>query len=351
MGNIEVIGKWDLQKNNWNTLKLNRNRAFAFANYEPIIGDMSKGIDYIIFAHGSRVENHSKDHFTIKESEAGIKNIIDYYQSKNKNIIIKLFLMDADAPIVEDAKLMAKQIDELALDPNTNSINLIGLSKCGAMSFYVPKYLQTTQGLSKTNVYTVASPFEGTKLASPKIFYPELRKVITSKLGDNKLGNLVSNKIISFYEGISSNSHMDYDIAMLGGIPESNYHLYDESLIRDIFSIDNLEAISNINAYRNIVTEIDDETLKEALKTMNFTGIGLCILNDLFFDKKSDGMVLTSSQKLVESQFIDFKSHTLSSCHHDVTSVKRATNDLLHIVDDTIDEQNERAKYLAKHFN
>jgi len=351
MGTIEILGKWDLQNNTWNKLKLNRARACAFANYEPIIGDMNEGVNYIIFAHGSRVENHSKDHFTINEKEAGIENIINYYKNRDKNIAIKLFLMDADSPIIEEAKLIAQQIDKLANDPFTNSINLIGLSKCGVMAFYVPKYLQTLQGINKTNIFTVATPFEGTKLASPSILYPELKHIMTSKLGNNILGKLAFNKAVSFYEYISSNSHQDYDIAIPGSVPEDKQHLYDPKLIKEVFSYENLEAISQINSYKNIVTGIDEQTLKEAIKSRNTIGIGLCLLNDVLFEKKSDGMVLTSSQKLVEDRFIDFKSHHITSCHHDILTIPRATKDLLHIVTDTIEEQNEKTKYLAKHFN
>ena len=42
---------------------------------------------------------------------------------------LKLFLLDADAPLVEQSKLLASYIEFLASLPNTNSINLVGLSK------------------------------------------------------------------------------------------------------------------------------------------------------------------------------------------------------------------------------
>ncbi len=352
MGKIEVIGKWNLKENNWQeeSLDIAKGRSFAFANYETIVNGDDDKIDYIIFAHGSRVEDHSRDFVNIKESKAGVNNIINYFKSSKKNIVIKLFLMDADAPIKEDAKLLAKYIDSLSLLPNTNSVNLMGLSKCGAMSFYVPKYFETLESFRKTNIYTVAAPFEGTKLASPKIFYPEVRALVKSKLGDNKLSALVAKEIISIYEGVSSNSHMDYDIAMQGGIPETKLHLYDETLIKDIFSSDNIDAILKVNSYKNLVTGIDDKTLSEALRTMNFAGIGLCLLDDWFFDKKSDGMVMTSSQRLVESKMPikDFRSHILTSAHHDVSGNPRIASDISHIIEDTIDEQNDREKYRTR---
>lgn len=349
MGIIDVKAKWNLIENNWcmNPTHNDKGRAFSFVNYEEIIDDVNKGIDYIILAYGTRVENHSKDFINIKEKAAGIDKIISFYKRSSKNVILKLLLIDADAPIIEDAKLLAQYIDSLSSNDKTNSINLIGVSKCGAMAFNIPKYFQKLTSFYKINIYTVATPFTGTKLASPTIFYPDVKKLISSKLGDNKLADLVYHAIISYYEGICSNSHMDYDIAMLGGIPYDKLQYYDDSLIKDMFSDANIDAISKISCYRNFVTGIDENTFGEAVKTMNFTGIGLCILNDLFFDKKSDGMVMTDAQRIVESKFVryDLKSHILTSSHHDIASNNRVFSDLLHVVDDTIEEHNDKIKY------
>ena len=154
-------------------------------------------------------------------------------------------------------------------------------------------------------------------------------------------------KLINFYEGISSNSHMDYDIAIPGGIPESKKHVYDESLIRDIFSNNNVDAVKKLNSFKNFLTGIDSNTLKEAIATMNFTGIGLCILNDLFFEKKSDGMIYVSSQQQVDD-IVGIKSYRLVSAHHDVSSNPRVMNDVLSVVDDTIGEFDEKQKRLIK---
>lgn len=352
MGVINVYGKWDLNRCDWNE-EFNHNdrgRAFAIAKYEEIINDEYGLIDYVILAYGTRVEDHSRDYINIKDSINGIDKVINYFKNRNKNVIIELFLMDADAPIIEDARKIASYIDNLAILSTTNSINLVGLSKCGAMSFNVPKYFKTVSSFNKTNIYTIASPFTGTKLASPGIFYPEVKKKIISIFGDNKMANLVYNNLISVYEGVSSNSHMDYDIAMLGGISGDKLKLYDDSLIKNMFSKDNLDAIQRISSYRNLITEIDDRTFGEAVRTLNFNGIGLCILNDMFFDGKSDGMVYVSAQREVENYFenIGFKSDVLISSHHDVASNNRVFNDVLYIVDDTIDEYNDKVKYRKK---
>ena len=342
MGEIKVFGKWDLEKGVWIQKPDPKffGRSFAIANYDRVINNDEK-INYIIFTHGSRVEDHSKNSVDIKEKEAGIKNIIEHYKQGNDNYDIKLFLMDADAPIVEDAKYFAKYLDYLASLPTTNSVNIIGLSKCSVMNFYVPRFFENPSTYTKTNIFNVAAPYEGTKLASPLVFYPEVKKVISSKIRNEKLADMIYNKLINIYEGISSNSHMDYDIAIPGGIPDSKKMVYDESLIKNIFSDENVNAVKRLNSFKNFLTGIDDNTLKEAISTMNLGGIGLCILNDMFFNKQSDGMVYVDSQRKVES-VLDIKSDKLVSAHHDVNTNKRVINDLLWIVDDTIAEFDER---------
>ena len=338
MGTIDIFAKWDLEKNDWtqsDNLK-DIGRSFAIASYKRIINDNGK-INYIIIDQGSRVENHSKDFSNIKETEVRIDNVISHYERCNGNYDIKLFLMDADAPIIEDAKLFAKYVESLALLPNTNSVNIIGLSKCSVMNFYVPRFFKNRATFKKTNVYNIASPYDGTKFASIKMFYPEIRKKF-KVLSDFIIKNV--------YEGISSNSHMDYDIAIPGGIPEERIHLYDENFIKNVFCTDNVEAVKRLNSFKNILTSIDSSVIKEAIMTGNKQGILMCIFNEMFFEGKSDGMVLTSSQRKVED-VLDIKSHNIKS-HHDVNSNIRAFNKVLGIVDDTIDEFDDKNKILTR---
>ena len=340
MGKIDIIAKWDLEKNKWtqsSDLK-DIGRSFAIANYKKIINDNGK-INYIIIDQGSRVEDHSKDFFNIKETEVGIDNVISHYERCNGNYDIKLFLMDADAPIIEDAKLFANYVEKLASLPNTNSVNIVGLSKCSVMNFYVPRFFKNSDTYKKTNIYNIASPYEGTKFASPKIFYPEIKRVFKSDILCNTL-------VKNIYEKISSNSHMDYDIAIPGGIPAEKLHIYDESFIKNVFCTDNVEAIKRLNSFKNILTSIDSNVRKEAIKTLNFYGIALCLFDKMFFDGKSDGMVYTSSQRKVED-VLDIKSYSIKS-HHDVNSNIRAFNEVLGIVDDTIDEFDDKNKSLIR---
>ena len=340
MGKIDIIAKWDLEKNKWtqsSDLK-DIGRSFAIVNYKKIINDNGK-INYIIIDQGSRVEDHSKDFFNIKETEVGIDNVISHYERCNGNYDIKLFLMDADAPIIEDAKLFANYVEKLASLPNTNSVNIVGLSKCSVMNFYVPRFFKNSDTYKKTNIYNIASPYEGTKFASPKIFYPEIKRVFKSDILCNTL-------VKNIYEKISSNSHMDYDIAIPGGIPAEKLHIYDESFIKNVFCTDNVEAVKRLNSFKNILTSIDSNVRKEAIKTLNFYGIALCLFDKMFFDGKSDGMVYTSSQRKVED-VLDIKSYSIKS-HHDVNSNIRAFNEVLGIVDDTIDEFDDKNKILTR---
>lgn len=351
MGTIDVFAKWDLEHSMWiNNPDIEQHgRSFAIANYEPIINSNEK-TNYIIFTHGSRVEDHSKDYKSIEDKKVGIKNIIDYYAQKNGNYDIKLFLMDADAPIIEEAKLFAQYIEHLASLPTTNSINIIGLSKCCIMNFYVPRFFINPTTSSKVNIYNVAGPYDGTKLASPLVFYPEVKQVLLSKIKNERLATSIYNELIKVYEGISSNSHMDYDIAIPGGVPENKRHLYDESFIRNVFCDENVNAIKGIASFHNFLTGIDDKTLREAILTANFTGIGLCVLNDLFFDKKSDGMIYVSSQQKVDD-VVGIKSHKLTSAHHDVASNPRVLKDILSTVHEAIEEYDEKTQYQKRRLN
>lgn len=100
MGNIEVIGKYNLDDNKW-IFGNNENNdiSLAVANYEYIRNNDSTKYDYIIYCYGSRVENHSRDAYNIKEKQAYVNNIINYFKSKNHNIIIKFVMLDKDAPL------------------------------------------------------------------------------------------------------------------------------------------------------------------------------------------------------------------------------------------------------------
>lgn len=350
MAIIDTIGKWNTNSNCWITnpnIELH-GRSLSIANYTPIVNDENKKTktDYIIIGIGTRVENHTKDPSKIDEKKDRFNSLLEHYKNKNGNYCIKLLLMDADAPIIEDTKVFANYIDKLSVLPSTSTINIIGLSKNGALNMYIPSFFKNMESFNKTNIYNIAAPYTGTKLASPLIFYPEIYEFTKKKLGDNVLAKLVAKSAVNVYEGISSNSHMDYDIAVPNGIPESKKDYYDETFIKNIFRSQNIEAIKRLNSFKNIITGIDEKTFKEAVRTANFNGIRLCLLNDAFFDRKSDGMVYTEVQRKIE-EILEIKSHKLVSSHHDVITNLRVLKDIMGIVDDTIDETTEKAKIIS----
>lgn len=70
MGKITAYAKWDLQNGIWvpNPDTRQYGKSFAIANYDKIINSNEK-VDYIIFGHGSRVENFSKNYLDINEKK------------------------------------------------------------------------------------------------------------------------------------------------------------------------------------------------------------------------------------------------------------------------------------------
>ncbi len=341
-GRVEILGKYDIKINSFRkpTSLYEKGRSFSIGTFDIIKNSDKDDYNYVIIQRGTRLENLTKNTEKIKEDKVYLEKIISYLKTKNNNYIIKMYYMDADAPLVKQAEYLANYIDNLALDSQAKSINLIAMSKCGAMNFYVPKNFKNQESFKKTNLYTIASTFEANVLASPKIMYTELKELIYSKLGDNDLSNKVLKKLLSIYYSINSNSHMDYDIAFIDAIPEENKYLADQTFIENIFSKENLDNISKLNCYKNFITGITNKTFRQALKTNNFYGLGLCILDDVIYRNNSDGMVPIFSQKLVES-YIDTKSYKLDSAHHDVMSIQKAISDVCYVMDETINEQKD----------
>ena len=124
MGRVGFTYKWNVKECSWENPSLEEaGRSFSIVDYNPIINNEGK-IDYIIINHGSRVEDHSRDFVSVKDREVRIDKVISHYERCNGNYSIKLFLMDADAPLVEQSKLLSSYIEFLASLSNTNSINL-----------------------------------------------------------------------------------------------------------------------------------------------------------------------------------------------------------------------------------
>jgi uncharacterized alpha/beta hydrolase family protein len=334
--------KWSKESLKWNKITQpdNESQAFSIVDCKNIQNNDNNLTNLIIVCSGFRIENLSKDNIFINDNINEISTVSNYYQNSAKNILIKLLLLDKEAPLLEQSKLLAKYIDIMSNYNNISSINIIGYSKCGCMALYLPKYFKNPTSFIKTNIYSIAAPFLGTIIASPKALFIELERVIKSTLGDNLLSQKVFLSIKKIYLKYISMSHMDNDISIPGGLYENMLNEYDPNFLANVFQAENVSAIQKVKTFANIYTGINDKTLKEAIKTQNYGGIGLCIINDKLFDKKSDGVVPLASQKAFDVYCPNQQTYTLNGAHHAIFSNKRVFNDLLTILDNKIDENN-----------
>lgn len=344
MGKVIPINKWDLENNKWknNVSVEDRKKALSIATYGEIRNNESSQINYILLADGCRVENHTKDSSHISDNHAGIANMIHYFENKKENYKIELLLVDNDAPLVEESRLLAAYIDYLTGLATTKTVNVIGLSKCGVMAFDMLKYLKSSTSQIKTKVYSVSSPYLGTILASPLLLEQEFKKMVVAKLGENTFSKMVTTAFMQLYYSIMSNSHMDLDIAIPNSIPSNLQANYDPNFLANIFSNSNIASISKVNHYENICTVIDSATLKNALRSGNFAVLGLCILNDCLFAGQSDGMVSLASQQKIEDYYSDehAKSKIINTTHG-ALSIPIYANELLDIVDRNVSRSEE----------
>ena len=149
------------------------------------------------------------------------------------------------------------------------------------------------------------------------------------------LAEKVYNSIINYYENISSNSHMDNDIARDNGVLEKYSDKYDPNFIRNMFDIPNISAIKRINHYQNIQTGIDDKTLLESIKKGDFISVGLCIIDEYLINEISDGFVEVSSQEAVEDK-IEKDNIRFNSTTHNVIKSKTEMDKLMQILEDNL---------------
>lgn len=347
MGTIESIGRWDLEHNLWVTPnKKMYGKSFAIANYRIVKNNEHAEYEYFIICEGVRVENCSLNGITISEMFGGIKKVIKQFEGHSKNIIIKQVMCDNDAPLSQQGALLADKINQIAPNQHINSINVLGHSKCAVMCFDMIKHLHDVS-LSKTNLYTSATPFQGTLLASPKLLFEDLESAINSKINNPFISKKVIDIIRTIYPLISSNSHMDYDISLPNGILKEFLHLYDPLLIKNIFSEENLNAIQRLHSYHNVYTKIDENTLRTAIKECNLAGIGLYILDELLFNKSSDGFVTFDSQSSIE-RHIPVNSIYLPASHHGLFTSTSLISDYMHRIKDNLDEDEEKRLFKVK---
>lgn len=337
MGTIEHFAKWDKINKQWrNPTFEDFGNCFSIADYKTIINEPNTGINYIIIASGSRLERNTKEYLKIDEKIYRIDNVIDHYKHQKGNYHIQCFFIDKDAPIIETAKKFAEYIDSLSTLPSTKTINVMGVSKCGAMSLYTPRFFKHNESFQKFNLFNVTVPYQGTKFASPKLVLSEARAFSKKLFGNSSLGKLVFQKLKETYQDGCSYSHMDYDISLENSIGGTHRALYDKNFIKNMFCNENIAAIREINSFKNFTTRIDKFTLPEAIRTLNTWGISLCIINDIFFERKADGLVPYESQKSIDD-ILHVESIHLPSSHHDVNTNIRVCNQILEEIDKTIE--------------
>ena len=326
MGSIKIIGKYNLKKNEWYTpaSKDKKLTSLSLVSYNKSNND--KNINYLIIVDGCRVENYTNDPYKISDRKGNIKYVLKYFKKRNLNTEIKLLLVDKDAPLKEQAIKLANIIDNLYEKNNVNSINIIGVSKGGLISFDSIKYLKNKENKTKTNIIACSSPYLGTLMASP--IYLE------SKLNEHINRKFIVRKMMNRYYKVNSNSHMDYDISIKNGIPKECLNRYDKTFIEKIFSDKNIESINKINSYKNITTLINRKVLLNAILRFDFLDIGLCILNKILFDGKGDGFVPLESSSSI-SEKTNIKSEIYYSTHRIIKKGKNL-NKILGIVENNM---------------
>ena len=333
MGYINPIAKWDLKRNKWDyNIKYEEvGKSYAYVNYS----DETENVNYIIFSPGIRVENYEEGNNALNNN-LQIDSILKHFEEAEDKYNIKMQLMDKDAPIIEEAKQQAKLVDQLVKDKRTKSVTLIGYSKCGVMNFYVPSFFKNKDSFKKTNIINIATPYKGTIMASNKLIFNKFKSGVQDIIKNKKLTDIISNKFKKFYESTSSNSHMDYDISVPNGVTEDKYDLYDKNFINNVFRKENIRSMKKVKSFTNISTGVDKNTFKRAIKSLNLGNLELYLMEKYILKDKSDGIVPVDSQLEVE-KYLDVKSRKISSCTHNVHSDKKCLNDLLSIIDETLD--------------
>ena len=351
MGKVVCVSKWDLESNNWIRIEEGKidKKALSIGLFNPIKNNASGETNYIIFADSMRLENHTPHGSYISNSAGGVDNISRYFAGKDENFEILLFLVDNDAPLVEESKFMAFLVDGYANIPTAKTVNVIGTSKCGTIAFDMMKYLRSPLNKEKTYVYSISSPYLGTPMASPLYFARNARAAIEAKLGKNPFSDKVIKSVVYIYNHMLSNSHMDLDIAMAGGVPSDLQSKYDPSFLKNIFSDSNLLSLTNVKHYENICTVINDATLKNGLQVGSLTTLGLCILNDCIFGGNSDGMVsLDSQQKIDEYYSNEHAESKLITSSHGVFYVPIYADEVLDIVYSNMTKDKELQRSLTR---
>lgn len=318
MGTVIPIKKWNIDTNEWtdaSSLEAKK-RALSIVTYEDVVNSLRREeFHYIIIASGYRVENLTNNPKKISDKRNNINKVIDYFMSKRGNYRIEQILVDNDAPLREQSKVISSYIDELARQKQVASISFLGFSKCGAMGIDMLKYFRDPRSFIKTNLYSISTPYTGTIIASPRLLERKVKEIFEDKLGKSTMTKKTVKEFMKLYYSHFSNSHMDLDVAVPDGIKRCMTDVYDASFLGDLFSVQNMDKIRLVNSFMNVCTFITPEVRTNALKTADFTTIGLCMLDEYLQDGLSDGIVTLAAQKEI-NEHITVKNMLVPSSHN-----------------------------------
>ena len=302
MGVVKNIGKYDINTNDWYhpVKKEDKLTSLSIVKYKPIKNLDSDIFNYVIAIDGCRLENHSEDVLKVDDNRGGMNNIIDYFNNKEMNTKIYLLLVDKEAPLKKESLYISNVINKLVNNINVNSINVLGISKGGLIAYNAMKYLINDNNKIKTNIYAYSAPYNGTIMASPIYLKESLTEYINSHFSSKYMNEILVNKIMEYYYKTSSNSHMDLDIAINGGIPINLMKGYDSTFLNDMFSKDNINGLNNVHSYNNICAIATDKVLKESILKSDMFDIGLCLLNKILFNGNGDGFVDIASSSTID---------------------------------------------------
>lgn len=338
MAKIIPVKKYDILSDTFTAEinKQNRVNSLSYVKDEYIHDESDTNYEYIIFANGYRVKDITLDGLNTYGENNFTRRIVNYFKNKKKNVVVIHILLDSDAPLDLEAKIIAKHVDQLARQDNVSTINLIGHSKCGAMFFNMPKYFKNKRSFEKSFIYTSAAPFRGCLIASPRLFLHQVKEAVFSKL-PKPISELTFKALKKYYNTSSSNSHMDNDIAIPGTLTER----YDPDFIRCTFDKANIEAIKKVRKFQNFITGVDDESLVKSLKRQDYTSVGLCLMDRYFMDETTDGFIELRSQESV-SEYVDVPTIRIASATHNYLAHNDELGIILDSVNQNIDEEHEK---------
>ncbi len=349
----QPIRKYSLEENKWEeATRNNAGKAFSVVKYSTEFGKQANNtnsdFEYFILLDGMRPENYSKTGTSFDGNNGwGIKNYLNDLENKNSRIKALTILVDKDAPLEEQSRLLAHKVNKLKNMEHCKGINILGISKCGTMTVSMLKYLQNSN-LDKLHVVSAEAPYLGTIYASPNLLYAKADETL-KKIPENMIKRFIpflqqirprtkqtqslndklspAKILTNLHWNVFSQSHMDYDISSLGedGVPNQHLDRYDENYLKDLFNEQTLAKLRQVD-FTNVTTYCTKKTLENSIKSLNATGVLLYVSNNVLFDETSDGMVSLRSCRYIEEvckqHNIPISALKLNDGHHAISSDK-----------------------------